>query len=58
MQRYTVYFCKLFYMFRVVSPPIIRSTQLYLQHLALVKQLMLHVAIVEEVEVQVHDSDR
>ena len=27
MQPYTVYFiCKLLYMFRVVSPPIIRST--------------------------------
>ena len=26
MQRYTVYFCKLLYMFRVDPPPIIRST--------------------------------
>ena len=27
MQLYTVYFiCKLLYMFRVVSPPVIRST--------------------------------
>ena len=26
MQRYTIYLWKLLYMFRVVSPPIIRST--------------------------------
>jgi len=31
MQRYTVYFIwKLFYMFRVVSPPIIRSANNYI----------------------------
>ena len=46
MQRYTVvYFCKLFYMFRVVSPPIIRSTKLYLQRLVFVKPLLLPAAI-------------
>jgi len=39
MQLHTVYFiCKLLYMFRVVSPPIIRSTNNYLQHLALVNR--------------------
>jgi len=26
MQQYTVYLCKLLYMFRMVSPPIIRSS--------------------------------
>ena len=46
MQRYTVdYFCKLLYMFRVVPPPIIRSTKLYLQHLIHVKPLLLPAAI-------------
>ena len=39
---------KLLYMFRVVSPPFIRSTQLYLQNLVLVKPLLLPAAIVEE----------
>ena len=43
---------KLLYMFWVVSPPIIRSTQLYLQRLVLVKPLLLPVAIVEELEMQ------
>ena len=37
-------------MFRMVSPPIIRSTQLYLQYLVLVKPLLIPVAIVEELE--------
>jgi len=41
---------KLLYMFRVVSPPIIRSTQLYWQYLVLVIPLLLPAAIVEEVE--------
>jgi len=37
MQRYTAYFIwKLLYMFRVVRPPIIRSKQLYIQHLVFV----------------------
>ena len=36
---------KLLYMFRVVSPPILRSTQLYLQHLVLIKPLLLPVTI-------------
>ena len=37
-------------MFRVVSPPIITNTQLYLQYLVLVKLLLLPAAIVEELE--------
>ena len=37
-------------MFRVISPPIIRSTQLYLQYLVLVKPLLLPAAIAEELE--------
>jgi hypothetical protein len=45
-----VYFCKLLYMFWVVPPPIIRSTKLYLQHLVLVKLLLLPAAVVEELE--------
>ena len=43
-------------MFRVVSPPIIRSTQLYLQYLVLVKPLLLPAAIVEELELQPHQN--
>ena len=39
VQLYIVYFiCQLFYVFRVVSPPIIRSTNNYLQHLVLVNR--------------------
>ena len=45
-----VYFCILLYMFRVVSPPIIRSTKLYLQHLVFFRPLLLPAAIVEELE--------
>ena len=50
-------------MFRVVSSPIIRSTKLYLQHLILVKPLLLPATIVEELELQLqfqlfHDSGR
>ena len=41
---------KLLYTFRVVSPPIIRSTQQYLQYLVLVKPLLLPAAIAEELE--------
>ena len=41
---------KLLYMFRMVSPPIIRNTQLYLQYLVLVKPSLLSAAIVVEVE--------
>ena len=37
-------------MFRVVSPPIIRNTQLYLQYLVIVKPLLLPAAIVEVLE--------
>ena len=39
-------------MFRVVPPHIIRSTKLYLQHLVLVKPLLLPAAIVEELGFQ------
>ena len=35
-------------MFRVVSPPIIRSTHIYLQHLVQVKPLLLPAAIVPD----------
>ena len=49
------YFCKLFYMFWVNPPPIIRSTTLYLQHLVFVKLLLLPAAIVDEL---FHDSGR
>jgi len=47
MQRYTVYFIwKLLYIFRVVSPPIIRSeNNLYLQHLVFATPLLLPAAI-------------
>jgi len=34
----SVYFCKLLYMFQAVPPPIIRSTNLYIQRQALSKQ--------------------
>ena len=44
-----IYLWKLLYMFRVVSPPIIRSAY-YLQHLVLVKPLLLPVTIVEGLE--------
>jgi hypothetical protein len=33
-----IYFYKLFYMFQAVSPPIIRSTKLYIQHQVLSNQ--------------------
>ena len=47
MQHYTVYFCKLLFMFQVDPPPIITSITLYLQRLVLVKPLQLPAAIVE-----------
>jgi hypothetical protein len=51
MQRYTVYFIwKLLYMFQVGPTPIIRSTNLYLQHLVFVTPLLLSAAIVEDLE--------
>jgi hypothetical protein len=37
-------------MFRAVTPPIIRSSKLYIQHWVLVKTLLLPAAIVEELE--------
>ena len=49
MQRYTVfYFCRLLYTFRVDPPPVISSITLYLQHLVLVKPLLMPAAIMEE----------
>ena len=39
---------KLLYMFRMVSPSTIRSTELYLQYLVLFKALLLPAAIVDE----------
>ena len=45
-----IYIYKLLYMFRVVSLLIMRNTQLYLQHLVLVKPLLLPSAVVEELE--------
>ena len=50
--QFFFYFCKLFYMFRVDPPPIIRSTKLYLQNLVFVKPLLLPAAIVEELRLQ------
>ena len=44
-------------MFRVDPQPIIRSTTLYLQHLVLVKQLLLPAAIVEKLKI-FQDSGR
>ena len=32
MQRYTIYFCEMLYMFQAIPPPIIRSSKLYIQH--------------------------
>ena len=51
------------YMFQAVSPPIIRSSELYIQHLVFVKPLLLHAAIVDELELQlqfqlIHNSGR
>ena len=43
-------------MFRVDPPPIIRSTKLYLQHLILVRPLLLPPATVEELELQRFDK--
>ena len=54
--RQFIYPLKLVYMFRAVSAPIIRSTQLYLQHLVLVKPLLLTAAIVEELELQAYST--
>jgi len=49
MQLYTVYFiCKLLYMFRMVSPPIIGSTNNCIYSIWYYQPLLLPVAIVEE----------
>jgi len=63
MQRYTVYLY-LETALRVLggtSTHHQEHTQLYLQHLVLVKPLLLSAGIVEDLEIQVqifHDSDR
>ena len=43
-----IYFCKLPYMFRVDSLPIMKSTKLYLRHPVFVKPYLLPAAIIEE----------
>jgi hypothetical protein len=54
-----IYFYKLLYMFQAVSPPIIRSTNLYIQHQALPTNTA---AIVDGMEFSefhlIHDSNR
>jgi hypothetical protein len=44
-------------MFQAVTPPITRSSKLYIQHRVLVETLLLFAAIVEELEF-FHDSGR
>jgi len=54
MQLYTVYFiCKLLYMFRVVSPPIIRSTNNCIYSIWYWSTV---VAIVEELRLSLNSS--
>ena len=54
MQLYTLYFiCKLLYMFRVVSPPIIRSTKNVFTASGTGQPLLLPVAIVEELRLYI-----
>jgi len=58
MQLYTVYFiCKLLYMFRVVSPPIIRSTKTVFVAPGTSQPLLLPVGIVEEWRVIISVSE-
>jgi hypothetical protein len=45
-----IYFCEMLYMFQAVTPPIIRSSKLYIEHRVLVKLLLLPAAIVKELE--------
>jgi len=62
MQLHTVYFiCKLLYMFRVVSPPIIRSTNNVSTAPGTSQPLLLPAAFVEGLRLEsqlLHDSDR
>jgi hypothetical protein len=52
MQLFSVYFVhKTLYMFWVVSPPIIRSTKLYIQRQAFVRPLLLPAAIADEMNI-------
>ena len=60
MQRYTVYLFleTALYVSSGISTHHQEHIQLYLQHLAIVKPLLLPVAIMEELEQLLHDSDR
>ena len=57
-----LYFCKLLYMFRLITSPIVRNTcKLLLQHLALVEPYLLPSTVVEQSELLFrlhHDSGR
>ena len=59
MQRYTVYLFRenTLHVSGGISTHHQEHIQLYLQHLALVKPLLLPVAMVEESELQFHDSE-
>jgi hypothetical protein len=57
MQLYTVYFiCKLLYMFRVVSPPIIRAQITVFTASGTSQPLLLSVAMVEELRLRLNSS--
>jgi hypothetical protein len=49
MQRYTIYFFEMLYMFQAVPQPFM-SSKLYAQHRVLAKPLLLPAAVVEELE--------
>jgi len=58
MQLYTVYFiCKLLYMFWVVSPPIISSTNNYIYSIWYWSTVVANCRYREGVETIVHDND-
>ena len=57
LQNLFIYFYTMLYMFQAVPPPIIRSSQLYIQHRAFVKPLLLPAAIVEDFQL-ILDSGR
>ena len=50
MQRYTIYFCEMLYMFQAVPPPIIRSSNCIHSIGYFVKPLLLRATVVEELE--------
>ena len=58
MQLYTVYFiCKMLYMFRVVSPPIVRSTNICIYTTSGTSQpLLLPFDILEEMRLSLNSS--